>query len=280
MSQHVPRTRRSRPLIALCAVAVLALGACGGSDDESTGDGGSGSDTKAAAPKTIESGQLKVCSDIPYEPFEFEGDGPGGYTGFDIEVVAAIAEQSDLEVSVSDVEFDGILGNLEADQCDVVASAVTITDERAKEVDFSEPYFDADQSLLAKTDADVADLAALADKTIGVQSGTTGETYAKENTPDGAEVKAFEGADLLFAALESGDVDAILQDFPVNAYRATKDDSVEVVEEYKTEEQYGIAVKKGNASLKKALDDGLASIKEDGAYDTLFEKYFGTKPGG
>ncbi len=116
----------------------------GGDTPEATGD----------APETIEEGTLTICSDVPYEPFEFEGgDGPSGYTGFDIDLMSAIAEANDLEIAVSDVDFDGILGNLEAGTCDVVASAVTITDERAEQVDFTDPYFDAEQSLLVKTDA-------------------------------------------------------------------------------------------------------------------------------
>ncbi|CAN5521336.1 basic amino acid ABC transporter substrate-binding protein [soil metagenome] len=264
-------------------MAVLALGACSDDDGGDTTSGsssgsGSGSGSAAEAPPTIEEGTLTVCSDIPYEPFEFEGDGPSGYTGFDIDLLAAVAETSSLELSVSDVDFDGILGNLAADSCDVVASAVTITDERAEQVDFTESYFDADQSLLVKTDTDIAGLDDLDGKTIGVQSGTTGETYAKDNTPDGAEVKSFEGADALFAAIESGDIDAILQDFPVNAYRATQDDSVDVVEEYTTDEAYGFAVKKGNTELLDALNAGLTSVRDDGDYDTIYEEYFGDAP--
>lgn len=275
--------RPVRLTIAALAVAVLALGACSDDDGGDTTSGsssgsGSGSGSAAEAPPTIEEGTLTVCSDIPYEPFEFEGDGPSGYTGFDIDLLAAVAETSSLELSVSDVDFDGILGNLAADSCDVVASAVTITDERAEQVDFTESYFDADQSLLVKTDTDIAGLDDLDGKTIGVQSGTTGETYAKDNTPDGAEVKSFDGADALFAAIESGDIDAILQDFPVNAYRATQDDSVDVVEEYTTDEAYGFAVKKGNTELLDALNAGLTSVRDDGDYDTIYEEYFGDAP--
>ncbi len=273
-------SHRLRLSIAALAVAVLALGAC--SDDDSGDTASSGEDASSQstgdAPETIEEGTLTVCSDVPYEPFEFEGDGPSGYTGFDIDLLSKVAETSDLELAVSDVDFDGILGNLEAGSCDAVASAVTITDERSEQVDFTDSYFDAEQSLLVKTDSDIAGLDDLDGQTIGVQSGTTGETYAKDNTPPGAEVKSFDGADALFAAIESGDVKAILQDFPVNAYRATQDESVDVVEQYPTEEAYGFAVKKGNDSLLTALNDGLSTVRDGGEYDTLYEEYFGTAP--
>lgn len=274
-----PRLLRS--LLAPFAVAALALAACGNSDDSSDGGDDPPAEGEAAieAPPTVADGTLTICSDTPYEPFEFEGDGnESGFTGFDIDLLDAVAARMGLDIAVIDVEFDGILGNLAADNCDVVASAVTINDERAQEVDFTEPYFDSEQSLLVKGDSDIADLESLAGEQIGVQSDTTGQAYAEENAPEGAEVRAFDGADSLFAALESGAIVAILQDFPVNAYRATQDDSVEVVETYTTDEQYGFAVKKDNFEVVEALDAGLAAVREDGTYDELYEEYFGTEP--
>lgn len=273
--------RPFRLLATLLAVAGLALAACGNSGDDSSGDDTSTEGEAAIeAPPTVEEGTLSICSDSPYEPFEFEGgDNESGFTGFDIDLLDAMAGRMDLDIAVIDVDFDGILGNLAADNCDVVASAVTINDERSQEVDFTEPYFDSEQSLLVKEDSGVADLEALAGQQIGVQSDTTGQTYAEENAPEGAEVRAFDGADSLFAALESEAIDAILQDFPVNAYRATQDDSVVVVETYATDEQYGFAVKKGNSELLAALDESLAAVREDGTYDELYESYFATQPG-
>ena len=104
---------------------------------------------------------------------------------------------------------------------------MTITEERAEQVDFTEPYFDAEQSLLIKADnEEIASIDDLAGKTVGVQSGTTGETYANENA-EGATITSFEDSDGLFAALESGTIDAILQDLPVNGYRSTQDPSVD-----------------------------------------------------
>lgn len=120
---------------------------------------------------------------------------------------------------------------------------------------------------------DGSELEKLAGKRIGVQSDTTGEDYAQENAPEGAEVVSFDDTVGLFGALESGDIEAILQDIPVNAYRTTQDDSVEVVETYETGEQYGFAMKKGN-ELKGEVDDALAQLREDGSYDAIYDKWF------
>ncbi len=269
---HRPSTR---PLAAAGIAALLFFAAACGSDSEGASSDGSTdtsapSGTSSAVPETI-----TVCSDIPYAPMEFEGEGPRGlqYTGFDIDLMDAMAENLGSTLEVIDSDFDGILGNLAAGTCDVVASSLTITPERQEEVDFTEPYFDADQSLLVKADAGIDSLEGLAGGRIGVQSGTTGQTYAQENTPDGAEVVEFSDTDGLFGALESGDIGAILQDLPVNAGRVAEDDSVAVVETFPTDEQYGFAVEKGS-DLKAELDTALAAVREDGTYDELYAKYF------
>src|SRR5205814_7960672 len=124
------------------------------------------------------------------------------------DLLRAVATRAGLGMTVKDLPFDGILGSLAAGDCDVVASAVTIKPERAQQVDFTKPYFDADQSLLVKA-ADAGELSSLdklAGKSIGVQSGTTGETYAKEHAPKAATVKGFEDSDGLFSAIAAGDV--------------------------------------------------------------------------
>ena len=258
------RTPHRTALAALVLVPALLLASCGSDDKGASSSGG---------PDTVASGKLTVCSDTPYEPFEYKEKGKD--TGYDMDILRAIAEDNKLELSVKDLPFEGILGSLAAGDCDVVGSALTITDERKKQIDFSEPYFDADQSLLVKADkaSELKDLASLKGKTIGVQSSTTGETYAKEHAKD-STIKAFEDSDGLFTAIEAGDIDAILQDLPVNAYRATKDDSVKVVETYKTGEQYGFAVEKGNAAMLKFVNDGLKKLKDSGDFDTIYKKYF------
>lgn len=272
--------RPTRFLTLLVPVALL-LAACGDDDDGSD-------DTTTTAPEEegvaapeglVSADTLTVCSDTPYEPFEFKDDA-GEDTGYDMDLLRAVASTADLDLSVIDLPFDGILGSLEAGDCDVVGSAVTITDERAEQVDFSDPYFDAEQSLLVKADQaeQLSSLDALAGETIGVQSGTTGEAYANENAPD-SEIRSFEDSDGLFAALEAGEIVAILQDLPVNGYRSTQDDSVTVVETYPTDEQYGFAVRKGNTELLDFVNEGLQTLRDDGTFDEIYGTYFGEASG-
>jgi polar amino acid transport system substrate-binding protein len=266
----------ARRLLAVAGAAALLLAACGDDDD---GDEGSpttepAEDTVEAPAGLVSEGVITICSDTPYEPFEMT-DEEGNPTGFDMDLVAAIGERADLQISVVDLPFEGILGSLAAGDCDVVASAVTIDDERAKQVDFTEPYFDSAQSLLIKADnEEIEGIEDLAGKNVGVQSTTTGEAYANENV-EGATITSFEDSDGLFAALESGTIDAILQDLPVNGYRSAQDSSVVVVETYPTEEQYGFAVEKGNTELLEFLNEGLEALRDDGTYDELFSTYFG-----
>jgi polar amino acid transport system substrate-binding protein len=273
--------RRSVTLVSSSVLVslVLVLGACG--DDSDTDDTGSSStsapaSTAEAPDGLVRSGTLTACSDTPYEPFEFEGT-DGQQTGYDIDLLRDLAQDANLTLTVKDLPFDGILGSLAAGDCDVVASAVTITDERKQQVDFSDPYFDADQSLLVNA-GDKAKYAKLEDLTgqrIGVQSGTTGETYANEHKPSGATIVSFEDADAMFAAMTSKDVVALLQDFPVNAYRAQKDDAFAVTETFPTGEHYGYAVAKGKAAIVTFLNEGLQRLRDDGRFDEVFAKYFG-----
>ena len=250
---------------------ILLFAACG--DDDDSAD--ESTDTSAEEREVI-----KVCSDTPYPPFEFEDEDTGEQTGFDIELLRAVADQADKDIEVIDTEFDGIVLAPQAGQCDMVASALTITDERKEQALFSDPYYDADQSLLvlAANEDTYATLDGLAGKTIGVQSTTTGETYANENKPADAEVKGFPDSSAMFLALESGDVAALLQDLPVNGYRATQDDSFVVTETYPTDEQYGFAADKDNTELIDNVNEQLQALRDDGTYDEIYADWFGEAP--
>lgn len=268
--------RRLLLIPVLLVTAGMVLAACGDSEDES-GSSDSGSSEEA-------SGTLTICSDIPYEPMEFEADPPdstpSGYTGFDIDLVQYIADDAGKDLEVQVTPFDGIFAAMDAGSCDAVVSSVTITDEREENMDFTEPYFDSDQSILVlkENEATITSIDDLAGKTIGVQSGTTGEEFVNGNTPEGATVTALPGAADLFAALEAGTIDAVVQDYPINAYRATLNDNVVVTARITTDEKYGMAVTTGDTETLALLNDGLAKAKDDGTYAEIYKKYFGEEP--
>ncbi len=125
---------------------------------------------------------------------------------------------------------------------------------------------------------DIAALADLSGRTLGVQSATTGEAYAEENAPEDAEITAFENPGDLLTAIKAGQVDAVLQDLPVNAEFVRTNEGFEVVEEYDTGEQYGFAVaEEGSENLLEAINTALGELRDGEFYDALFQKYFGTE---
>jgi len=269
-------------------ILALAAGACSKKEEpapSSSAPGAAGQSGELGAllkqARLIVPGKLSVCSDIPYAPFEFNDKGGSGQlTGFDVELVRAMAQQLGVSADFKTTPFDAIIPSLAAGNCDLVASATTITEERRQKVAFTQAYFDADQSLLIRggDKGRYKTLADLKGKTIGVQSGTTGESYAKTHKPQGAKVKDFPGADDLFNALTSGDIDAVLQDFPVNQYRALQAaEQFAVTETFKTGEQYGFAVAKDNGELVAALDAALANVRASGGYDRIYKAWFGDK---
>ncbi|WP_298324957.1 basic amino acid ABC transporter substrate-binding protein [Haloactinopolyspora sp.] len=265
-------TTRTLRLTAAAASAVLLLSACGDNDGGDTAGSGSEFDL-------VQDGTLTVCSDIPYPPLEFEDpDSPSGYGGFDMDLMQAIADNLELEMAVRDVGFDALQSGtiFASGQCDIGASAMTILDERKKNLDFSDPYYDSLQSLLAPVDSGIQSLDDLSGKTLGVQQGTTGQRYAEENLPDDAkEPQRFPSDGELWPALQAGNIDAILQDYPPNYVHAQDDPNFEIVETYETDEQYGFAFPKGeNQALQDAVNEQLQALRDDGTYDELYAEYF------
>jgi polar amino acid transport system substrate-binding protein len=263
-------TRLIRTLAGGAALALtLTMSACGGDEESpSTGSGG-GSELELVQP-----GTLTVCSEIPYKPFEYEEDGE--FTGFDIDLSREIAERLELELSVLPSAFDGLQSGaaLNSQQCDMAASAMTINEERKANIDFSDGYYDSKQSLLVPADSDIASIEDLSGRSVGVQNETTGEAYTRENAPADAEIKGFPGDSDMFNAIQAGQVDALLQDLPVNLVH-TEDGKFEIVEQYDTEEQYGFAFEKDKSdNLLAAVNEQLQAMRDDGTYDELYATYF------
>jgi polar amino acid transport system substrate-binding protein len=273
---------RSR-LAAALAIAVIAalIGAgCGSSSDTtsstaastgaSTGGGTAGNDLGLITP-----GTLTIGSDIPYPPFE-QGK-PPDYTGFDVDLMDAIADKLGLTPKWVDTSFGTIFSDQQAGKFDIVASSTTITPARSKKVTFSDPYFDADQSLMVQKGSDLQSTKDITSSTtIGVQEGTTGQDYSEKNT-DG-QVHPFAEIGTAFNALQAGQVDAVINDFAVSAYALKKYPQLDVVQTIPTGENYGFPMQKTNTALIDAVNGALKDIVADGTYQKVFEKWFTEKP--
>jgi len=267
------KIRAFSSVLAASALA-LALTACG-----SDNGGGSGSNADI---QLISPGNLVVCSDVPYPPFEdFDKTSSTGFKGFDVDIVQAIADGLGLKLQYKDSSFDGLESGLalNSGQCDLAASAMTITDDRKAHLSFSDGYYDSAQSLLVPTDSDIKTIADLSGKKVGVQQATTGKTYAEKNAT-GADIVTFPSDAEMYAAIKAGQVDALLQDLPVNINHQNdprEAGKFHVVETYSTNEQYGLAMKLNNTSLVDAVNKQLDTMHSDGSYDTIYNKYFATK---
>jgi polar amino acid transport system substrate-binding protein len=270
-------TRNRFKTLAMTFALGLALTACGSSSDgNSSSPGKDKTGTSSANLKLVTDGTLTVCSDVPYAPFEdFDKSSATGFKGFDVDIISKIADSLGLKLTIKDSDFDALQSGLllNSGQCDLGASAMTITDERAKRLAFSDPYYDSKQSLLVPTGSDIKSIDDLAGKTLGVQKGTTGEAYAQEHVKGAKKIVSMKDDGTEFQALKAGTVDALLQDLPVNLVH-TEDGKYTIVEQYDTDEQYGFAMKKGNDALVAAVDKALKQLKDDGTYQTIYDTYF------
>jgi len=258
------KSRVSPLLAALAVLAVAALAAgCGSSDDSTTGGGGGGSEP------------LTVGSDIPYPPFE-QGKA-GNYTGFDIELMEAIAGKLGRTAEFQDTSFETIFRDVAQGKFEAVISAATITAEREKAVAFSDPYYLSEQAILVKEGSDITGLADLKGKIVAAQQGTTGLELGKEKA-NASELRPYpEGPDAI-NALKAGTVEAVIIDAPVAQNAIEEEGGVEIAEKVPTEEEYGIAVAKDSTELLEEINQGLEEVISDGTYTTIFEKWFHLEP--
>jgi glutamine transport system substrate-binding protein len=217
-----------------------------------------------------------VGSETTYPPFEMV-DEKGEKTGFDMELIRAIGEVENLDVEIQSMAFDGLIPALQAGTIDLAISAVTITEERAENVNFSDPYFDAGLIVaVPSTDTTVKGIADLEGKTIAVQIGTTGANKAKE--VKGAKIKTFNTINEAFMEMTNGAADAVINDLPVTGYYiAQGHPEVKMVGDLLNGEQYGIAFNKSDTDLLAKVNDGLKKLKETGRYDEIYTKWFGEK---
>lgn len=268
-------TRSRAVLLSLLLPVALIAASCGGDDGDGNGDG--------SALPLKEQGVLTVGSNVAFAPFEYLEAGEP--VGFDIDIAAEIADRLGLELEIVDnPSFDALIPALQDGRYDIVIAAVTIKPDREEVIDFTEPYFDADQGLVINLE-ETPDVASTADLTsdmiVGAQRNTTSSTYAEENLADlVAEIRLFDQTPEALADLAVARIQVVVADFPAAAYATQTEykDQLAVVERLTTGEQYGIAVSQDKREILDAVNKILAEMHDDGTYDEIFAKWFGEAP--
>lgn len=267
------KNRKLITAIGAIAIAALALAGCA-SGGQAPAEGGDSSNEL----NLITPGQLRVGIDTVSKPFAYaEGD---DFKGFDVELMTHMAESLELTPEFVGMEFASLLPNIQNGQLDTVSSAVSINEERKKNVDFSDGYFIAYYTVMTIDGSGITDQSSLKGKKVGVLQGTFQDKWATEHF-EGAEIVRFTDHNLTFAALKNGTIDAQFFDLAVaNEYVADNPDmALEFAFDVPAEDSpHGFPVKKGNDALREALNGALADAIADGTYEELFEKYFPGQP--
>ena len=228
-----------------------------------------------------ESAALNWGTDPTYAPFEY-ADADNKPTGFDVELMEAVAKKLGRTSNMTSGAFDGLLLALESKKFDAVCAAMSITPDREEEVAFSIPYYRADMGIMFNPSRNtIAGPEDLVGKTVGVQTGTTGETSAK--MIGGVTVKSYPDIQLATMDLENGKVDAVVNDYPVCTEYASTHPALTVLDTTSIAgkdltQLYGIAVRKDDTQLKTEIDAALRELTADGTYATLYRKYFFADP--
>lgn len=216
---------------------------------------------------------LIVGADTTFPPFETQVGGK--VSGFDIDMINAIAKAEGLKTEIKVLPFNGIIPSLQAGSVDVAVAGITITKERLKNVNFSDAYYKSGLSVLVKEGSPIKSFDDLKGRVVATKKATSSVDYLAQHGISGEKVKQFQNIDAAYQALMTGGADAVLFDNPVNLNFINEHKGAKVVGGLLTGEYYGIAVRKDKPELAEKINSGLAKIKADGQYKALFDKYFG-----
>lgn len=260
--------------VSLVSVSILSMGmlvGCGSS--QTTSANGTPESSADASSEVAQSDNVIVMgTNAEFEPFEYR-DGLE-ITGFDVEIAQKIAEKLGKELVVEDMAFDSLILALNSDKVDFIAAGMTATDERKTQVDFSDAYFSSQQMIIVKADNTTITTAEdLVGKKVGVQLGTTGDLFVS-GTEGIAEVAQFQAGTQAIMDLKNGKIDAVVIDAEPAKKMIAGQSDLKLLDAPFVEEEYAIAVKKGDNEVLTAINETLADIKADGTYDEIYAKYF------
>ncbi|MDE1179095.1 transporter substrate-binding domain-containing protein [Paraburkholderia sp.] len=215
---------------------------------------------------------LNVATDATFPPMEFSEN--GARTGFDVDIMNALAKAMNRQVQWTDIDFKGLIPGVIAHRFDVAISAIYITDERAKVVDFTDPYFAGGLVALVKSDSPYKSIADLNGKKVSVQVGTKSVSFLRDNYPQINRVEVEKNQEM-FDLVGIGRADAAVTGKPAAYQLARTRPGFRVLDKALTTEAYGIAVRKDEPQLRTDLNAALAKIKADGTYAAIVKKWFG-----
>lgn len=255
-------------LILVLALSVFAFAACSSDKDENKG--AQTENEVEAVQDDKETETLKMATNAAFPPYEYkEGE---KFVGIDVEIAREIAAELGYELEIIDMEFDSIITSVNAGEADFGMAGMTVTEDRLKEVDFSDSYATGVQSIIVKSGSTIKTPDDLAGKKIGVQLGTTGDIYSCDDFGEENVTKFSKGADAVLA-LKGGEVDAVIIDNePAKAFVAANT-GLEILGTDYAVEDYAIAIKKGNTELLTKINDALETLSENGTIDTIIGKY-------
>lgn len=223
--------------------------------------------------------QIVVGTNAEYAPFEYL-DGGGNLTGFDYDLLEAIAKEQDVELVWNDLPFDSLMGSMEAGDIEVIAAAIAPTEERAKSVDFSDVYYTGSQSIICREGSEITDFLGLSNKKVAVLEGSVSDLIVSgENTSYGvvedAKVVRLKNASSAVMELLNQGVDAVVIDTIMAEIYCQQTNGIMYTQIPGTEEDTVFCIQKGNQEIKELIDEGLLQVIESGMYDQLYEQYFG-----
>ena len=271
--------------LSMAALMAAALTACSSKPAETAAPETTQAQTAEAAPETegetaeaseeatggaeAAGGTLVMATNAEFPPYEYYED--GDIVGIDVEIAKAIAAKLGMELQIEDMAFDAIIPAVTSGKADFGAAGMTVTEERQRSVEFTDTYANSNQVAIVKEDSDITGSDALAGKIIGVQLGTTGDALATEIKD--ATVERYNKGLEAVQSLTQGKIDAVVIDQATAEAFVKKTEGIKILEEKISEEEYAIAIKKGNMELVEKMNEAIKELKEEGKIDEIVAKY-------
>lgn len=254
-------------MLSMVLAGSMLLTGCGGSKTADSSSDAQDSTTSTSA----DGGTLRMGTNATFPPYEFVGD-DGNVQGIDADIAAAIADKLGMKLEITDMEFDSLIPALQSDTIDVALAGMTVTPDRQENVDFSDSYAKGVQVIIVKDGSDIASPDDLEGKNIGVQTGTTGDIYCTGGYGQ-EHVKQFNNGPLAVAALVNDQIDCVVIDQePAKNYVAANS-GLKILDTAYADEDYAIAIKKGNTELLDKVNGALKELQDDGTVQSIVDKY-------